>query len=197
MDETWSYHYDPETKQQSMEWRHSGSSRPRKFRVQKSAGEVLASIFLGSRWHPPHWLPSKGPNYQRGELLIFSDSIEGRFEEKTPTPREGHQKGLVLTRQCPGSPDACISEETGLPGLPVSWSLTLFSRFGPVRLPPVPWTEKQLKGRHFLSDAEVSAAAENWWDGQCSDFFWVVCESYSNGIRIVLSFVGSIWINPE
>ena len=31
--------------QQSMEWRHSGSSRPQKFRVQKSAGKVLASIF--------------------------------------------------------------------------------------------------------------------------------------------------------
>ena len=24
MDETWLYHYDPETKQQSMEWQHSG-----------------------------------------------------------------------------------------------------------------------------------------------------------------------------
>ena len=39
------YCYDPETKQQSMEWRHSGSPRPKKFRVQKSAGKVLASIF--------------------------------------------------------------------------------------------------------------------------------------------------------
>jgi len=45
MDETWLYHYDPETKQQSMEWRHSGSSRPQKFRVPKSAGKILASIF--------------------------------------------------------------------------------------------------------------------------------------------------------
>jgi len=47
MDETWLYHYDPETKQQSMEWRHSGSPHPapKKFRVQKSAGKVLASIF--------------------------------------------------------------------------------------------------------------------------------------------------------
>jgi len=33
MDETWLYDYDPETKQQSMEWRHSGSPRPKKFRV--------------------------------------------------------------------------------------------------------------------------------------------------------------------
>jgi len=45
MDETWYYHYDPQTKQQSMEWRHSGSRRPKEFRVQKSAGKVLASIF--------------------------------------------------------------------------------------------------------------------------------------------------------
>ena len=45
MDEIWLYHYDPETKQQSMEWRHRGSPRPKKSRVQKSAGKVLASIF--------------------------------------------------------------------------------------------------------------------------------------------------------
>ena len=54
MDEIWLYHYDPETKQQSMEWRHSGSLRPKEFRVQKSAGKVLASILLGSRQHHPH-----------------------------------------------------------------------------------------------------------------------------------------------
>jgi len=45
MDETWLYHYDSETKQQSMEWRHSDSPRSQKFRVQKSTGKVLASIF--------------------------------------------------------------------------------------------------------------------------------------------------------
>jgi histone-lysine N-methyltransferase SETMAR len=44
MDETWLYHYDPETKQQSMEWQHSGSPCPKKFQLQKSAGKVLASI---------------------------------------------------------------------------------------------------------------------------------------------------------
>jgi len=45
LDETRLYHYDPETKQQSMEWRLSGSPCPKQFRVQKSAGKVLASIF--------------------------------------------------------------------------------------------------------------------------------------------------------
>jgi len=45
MDETWLYHYDPETKQQSLEWRPRGLSRPKLFQVQKAAGKVLASIF--------------------------------------------------------------------------------------------------------------------------------------------------------
>jgi len=48
MDETWLYHYDQETKQQSMEWRHSGSPHPEKFQVQKSAGKVL-TLFFGMK----------------------------------------------------------------------------------------------------------------------------------------------------
>jgi len=43
MDETWLY--DTETKQQSMEWRHSRHLATKKFRMQKSAGKVLAWIF--------------------------------------------------------------------------------------------------------------------------------------------------------
>ena len=35
-----------------------------------------------------------------------------------------------------------------------------------------PELKKQLKGRHFLSDAEVIAAAETWLDGQPSEFFF-------------------------
>ena len=45
MDETWLYHYDPETRQQSMKWWQSGSPRPKKIQVQKSAGKVLTLIF--------------------------------------------------------------------------------------------------------------------------------------------------------
>ena len=42
-----------------------------------------------------------------------------------------------------------------------------------------PELKKQLKGRHFSSDAEVIAAAETWLDGQSYDFFffWVACKS--------------------
>ena len=45
MDETWLYHYDPETKQQSMEWRHSCSPLPKKFQAQKSTGKFSLWFF--------------------------------------------------------------------------------------------------------------------------------------------------------
>jgi len=45
MDETWLYHYDPETKKQSIQWWHRGSPRPQKFRVQKSAGKFSPRFF--------------------------------------------------------------------------------------------------------------------------------------------------------
>ena len=33
MDETWVHHYDPETKIQSIQWKHKGSLTPKKFKV--------------------------------------------------------------------------------------------------------------------------------------------------------------------
>jgi len=44
MDETCLYHYDLETKQQSVEWQHS-SPCPTKLQVQKSTGKFLTSVF--------------------------------------------------------------------------------------------------------------------------------------------------------
>ena len=44
-DETWVYYYEPETKQQSMEWHHSDSPRPKKFRGERSTNKLLATVF--------------------------------------------------------------------------------------------------------------------------------------------------------
>jgi len=170
MDETWLCHYDSETKQQSMEWRHSGSPHPKKFRMQNSAGKVLTSIF----WDQDSiilidYLP-KGQTinaeYQSSLLVKLKDILKEKrcgkitkgvlfLHDNTPVHRAlARQKKLAyLGFQCldhaPYSPDP-----------------------GPVGLPPVPWTAKQLEGRHFSSGAEVIAAAETWLDGQPSEFFF-------------------------
>jgi hypothetical protein len=47
-DETWIHHYDPESKQEFMQWKHKGSPPPKKFKVQHSAGKVMATVFWDS-----------------------------------------------------------------------------------------------------------------------------------------------------
>ena len=47
-DETWIHHYDPESKQDSMEWLPKGSNPPLKPRTQPSAGKIMLTIFWDS-----------------------------------------------------------------------------------------------------------------------------------------------------
>ena len=176
MDETWLYQYDPETKQQSMEWRHSGSARPQKFRVQTSAGKVLASIF----WDQDgilliDYLPkgqTTNAEYYLSLLVQLKDILKekrcGKFtkgvlflHDNAPAHRaHATQKklaylGFQYLDHPPYSPDLAPSDYHLFPGL----------------------KKKQLKGRHSSSDAKVIAAAETWFDGQNSQFFWVACKS--------------------
>ena len=147
MEETWLYHYDLGTKQQCMEWRHSGSPTP-KYSEWINPLEEFWPRFFGIKTALSHSLSSKGPNYQCRVLPISAGAIEGYVEGKMPW--EGHQGCLVLAWQCPCAPGTCNPEETGLPGLLMSWSPTLFSGSGPVGLPPVPWTEKSIESSPFF-----------------------------------------------
>ena len=142
---------------------------PKKFRMQKSAGNVLASIF----WDQDgilliNYLP-KGrtinAEYYSSLLVqlkdILKEKLRGKFakgvlflHDNDPAHRAlATQKKLAyLGFQClddpPHSPDLAPSRYQLFAGL-----------------------KKQLKSRHFSSDAEVIAAAETWLDGQVSEFF--------------------------
>ena len=45
-DESWIYCYDPETKRQSCQWKHTGSPKPKKARQSKSTHQILMFSFL-------------------------------------------------------------------------------------------------------------------------------------------------------
>ena len=45
MNESWVHHFEPETKDQSKQWKHPDSPTPRKAKVTASAGKVMASVF--------------------------------------------------------------------------------------------------------------------------------------------------------
>jgi len=147
MDETWLYHYDPETKQQSVEWWLSGPPRPKKFRAPKFAGKVLASIF--------------GIKTAFSSLIIFQ---RAKLSTRSITHlcwcnwRAFWRKNAA--ERSPRGPCSCTTtprptghlqvEETGLSGLSMSRQPTLFSGSGPVGLPPVPWTVKTIERSPFF-----------------------------------------------
>jgi len=102
-----------------VEWRHGGSSRSRKFRVQKSAGEIFASIFFLDQDGILliDYLP-KGQTINVGYYSFLLVQLKNILKEKRC--EKVTKGGLDLARQCPSSPGTCNPEETGLPGLPVS-----------------------------------------------------------------------------
>ena len=48
-DETWVHHYEPESKQQSMQWKHPSSPVAKKFKTQPSAGKLMLTVFWDSQ----------------------------------------------------------------------------------------------------------------------------------------------------
>jgi histone-lysine N-methyltransferase SETMAR len=143
-----------------MEWRHSGSPRPKNFRALKSAGKVLASIF----WDQEgilliDYLPkgqTMNPECYLSPLVQLKDILKEKCHGKITNgvfflhdnvpPHRAHatQKkmahlGFPFLDYPPYSPDLDPSD------------CHLFSGL-----------EKQLKGRYFSSETEFIPAAENW-----------------------------------
>ncbi|XP_045458103.1 histone-lysine N-methyltransferase SETMAR-like [Melitaea cinxia] len=47
-DKTWVHHYEPESKQDSMQWHKKGTAPPKKLKVSQSAGKLMATVFWDS-----------------------------------------------------------------------------------------------------------------------------------------------------
>ena len=78
-DESWIYCYEPETKSQSSQWKHSGSPRPKKARQSKSTHRLLIiPIFDSTGMIYMHWVPTGQTVSQQG---ILCWSVKGVQEE--------------------------------------------------------------------------------------------------------------------
>ena len=140
---------------------------PKKIPSAKICWKSSRLDLLGSRRHPPHYLPKDqniNAEYYSSLLVqlkdILKENSRGKFTKRVLFLHDNAPAHLALATQkklaylgfqcldhLPCSPDLAPSDYYLYPGL-----------------------KKQLKGRHFSPDAEVTAA-ETWLGGQTSDFF--------------------------
>jgi hypothetical protein len=154
-----------------MEWRHSDSTLPAPKNSEcKNPLEKFWPRFFFIKTASYLLITSKVPKYQRGVLLNSAGAIEGHFEEKT-------LRAVSSPRQYPGSPGTCNPEETGLPGLPMSRSTTLFFGSGPVGLQTVPWSNERIKISPFFFQHGCHWCREDLVERTIWIVFWVACIS--------------------
>ena len=161
MDETWLYHYDPDAKQQSMEWRHSGSPRPDpknsecknllekfspQFFVIKTASSSLI-IFQRAK------LSARSITY-----LCWCWQLKDILKEKRQRSGKVTKADLFLHDSAPAHRKLATQNKLAYLGFQCLDHPTYSPDLAPSDYHLFPGLKKQLKGRHFLSDAEVIAA---------------------------------------
>ena len=142
---------------------------PKKLRVQKSAGKVLVSIFQDQDGILLiHYLPkcqTINAEYYSSLLVQLKDILKEKRRGKVTNGV------LFLHDNAPANRTLAIQKKLAYLGFQCL-DHPLYSRdLTPSEYHLFPGL-KNLKVRHFSSDAEIIDAAETWLDGQHFDFFF-------------------------
>src|SRR5215471_12603495 len=183
-DETWVYHRDPKSKMESMQWKHKTFPTPKKFRVEKSAGKVMATVFWDEKGlllleFMPQKTTITGQTYANTNTALreaIKEKRRGRLSAGVlllhdNAPVHMSAKSQAAIRQCefqqlnhpPYSPDLAPSD------------YFLFRVM-----------KKFLRGKRFSSDEEVKEAVTTWFEEQSNDFFF-------QGVKVVATKVGEVY----
>ena len=92
-DESWVHHYSPETKRQSLEWKHPSSPVKKKFKSQLSAGKVMLTIFWDSKRPILEDFLEKGSTINSAS---YCDLLANRLKPAIRTKRRGLLSKKVL-----------------------------------------------------------------------------------------------------
>ena len=169
VDKTWVHHYEPENKAQSRQWVGPGSPRPKKFKMQPSAGKVMATVFWDAKGFIMLDFLPKRSTLTGVYCTNLLDQLRTAIREKR---RCKLSKGVLLQQDkarvhtCKVAMD--VVERNG-------YELIPHPAYSPDLAPSdfqIPNFKKGIRGLHFRSDEEVvTTAVEEWVNGKDPDFF--------------------------
>lgn len=169
-DETWVHHYDPESKQESMQWHIKGTPHPKKFKVTPSAGKVMATIFWDCDGILLIDYKDKSVNitgaYYANILRQLRESIKEKrrgkltrgvllLHDNAPVhsarvaKAAAHESGFEIMNHPPYSPDLAPSDYFLFPNL-----------------------KKDLRGVRFSDDEALKAAVQEHFNTNEKKFFY-------------------------
>jgi hypothetical protein len=170
MEETWLYYYDSKTKQQSVEWRHSGSfCTPNNFRLQKYAGNFLTSLV----WNQDgifliDYFP-KGQTINAEYCSSMQVQLKDIFKHKH---HGNYTKGvLFLYDPAPTNRSHALQKKLAYLGFQCLDHQPYSPYLAPSDYHMFHWLNKQLKRCHFSCDAQAIDAAGTWTEEQISEIF--------------------------
>ena len=161
-DELWVHHFEPETKRQTMQWKHSTSHAPKKAKVVSSAGKVMVSVF----WD------AKGIVFidylQKGKTINgeYYANLRRELRQATKSKRPGKLAKGVLLHQDNASAHKSL----------VAMSIVHDCGFELINHPPYspdsapsdyflfPNLNKHLLGKRYESDNDVISAVEDFFE---------------------------------
>ena len=168
-DETWVYYYDPPSKFESMEWKHAGSPRTKKFKVSRTTKKVMATVFWDTDGvihidYLPRGTTMNGQYY--ADLLV-------RLRESIKEKRRGKiRRGVLLQQDNAPVHSSKVAMQSVrdcgfelLPHPPYSPDLAPSDFF------LFPKLKKELRGQRYDDDDELMLAVEGFCKGHDSAFY--------------------------
>ena len=167
-DESWVHHYDPESKMQSMQYRHKNSPAPKKFKVVASARKVLLTMLWDMEGIVHIEFLEQGTTINSERYVSTLRALKGRLRRV----RQDKVKDVVIqhynARPHTSRQTQCALQQLELPTIP-------HPPYSPVLAPSdfflFSLLKEHLNGNHYETDAEVEADVRSWCRSQTPEFF--------------------------
>ncbi|GFR72797.1 histone-lysine N-methyltransferase SETMAR [Elysia marginata] len=164
--ESWVHHYDPESKRQSMEYKHKSSPSPRKFKDVTSARKVMLAVFWDS------------------EGIVHIEFLKQDYTANSERPISTLRKLKVRLKRVRPIKHAILHHDNARPHTSRQTEEALHkmnfvvlphpsysSDLAPSDFYLFPKLKEHLRGNRYESDEDVEAAVRHWFRQKCVDFF--------------------------
>ena len=168
-DECWIHHYEPECKVQSMQWKHTGSPTPRKAKLGKSAGKIMASVFWDSDGILMIDYLAKGKTING---IYYADLIE-KLRIAIKQKRPGKLSKTVIFHQdnAPSHKSAVAMAAIRKAGFEMLDHPPYSPDLAPSDYHLFPRMKRAISGRRFSTDQEVIEEVEFYFNQQDKAFY--------------------------